>query len=76
MTEINWDFDGVLPMILNMRKIYTRYINKANKVDDQHDQIQTWASRLEQDLYIINKEREQALNFFKNRLKILKNTER
>ena len=31
------DPDGVLSMILVMRKTYIKYLNQANEVDNQHD---------------------------------------
>ena len=39
MTEIDKDPDGVLLMIPDMWKTYTEYLDQANKVDNQHDQI-------------------------------------
>ena len=33
--------NGVLLMIPDMRKTYTEYLDEVNKVDNQHNQIQT-----------------------------------
>ena len=63
MTEMDRDPDGVLSIILDMRITYTGYLDQANKADDQCDQIRMRALGLEQDLYISNEEREQAVTF-------------
>ena len=64
LAKIEKDPEGVLSMILDMRSIYTKYLNKANKADKKRDKIYTCALRLEQELYISNKETEQAISFF------------
>ena len=60
MTKIDRDPDGVLSIILDMRKTYTEYLDQVNKADNQRDQIRTYALGLEQDLYISNEKREQV----------------
>ena len=57
LTEIDKDPDGVLTMILDMRNIYTKYLNQANHADEQCREIRTIALRLEQELQISNNER-------------------
>ena len=47
MTEIDRNPEGVLAMILNMQKMYTKYLNQANKVDKQNDKIRIRALGLE-----------------------------
>ena len=37
-------------MILDIRTIYTKYLNQANNTDKQYNQIQTIALGLEQEL--------------------------
>lgn len=65
LAEIDKDPDGVLSMILDMRSIYTEYLNQANEADKQRDQICTLALGLEQDLHISNDEREQAVTLLR-----------
>ncbi len=48
-------------MILDMRNIYTKYLNQANHVDKQCKEIQTIALGLEQELQISNNERQEAI---------------
>ena len=48
-------------MILDMRSIYNKYLNKANKRDKKCDEIYTYALKLEQELYIKNKKRKQVV---------------
>ena len=48
-------------MILNMRSIYIKYLNKTKKVDKKRDKIYICVLRLEQELYISNEKREQAV---------------
>ena len=38
-TEMDRNPDGVLKMILDMRTIYTKYLNQANNADEQYNQI-------------------------------------
>ncbi len=54
---MNKDPDGVLIMILDMRKTYTEYLDQANKADNQRDEIRMRALGLEQELHISNKEK-------------------
>ncbi len=61
MTEIYSNQEGVLSKILDMRKTNTEYLEQANKADKQNDEIRTRALGLDQDLYISNKKREQAV---------------
>ena len=49
-------------MILDIGSIYTEYLNKANKVYKKRDEIHICALRLEQELDIRNKKREQAVS--------------
>ena len=44
-------------MILDMRSIYIKYLNKINKADKKCDEIRICTLGLEQELYISNKER-------------------
>ena len=57
LTEMDKDPDGVLMMILDMRNIYTEYLNQANHADEQCKEIRTIALRLEQELQISNNKR-------------------
>ena len=50
-------------MILDMQSIYTKYLDQANKVDKERDEIHTYALELEQELHISNENREQAVSF-------------
>ena len=61
LTEMDKDPDGVLTMILDMRNIYTKYLNQANHADKQCKEIQTIALGLEQELQISNNERQEAI---------------
>ena len=51
-------------MILDMQSIYSEYLDQVNKADKERDKIYTCALGLEQELYISNKEREQAVSLF------------
>ena len=62
LAEIEKDPEGVLSMILDMRSIYTKYLNKANEADKKRDEIRIRALELEQELYISNEKREQAVS--------------
>ena len=55
-------------MILDIQNIYTKYLNKANKIDKKRDEIHSCALGLEQKFYISNKEKERAVFFLSNRL--------
>ena len=48
-------------MILDMRSIYTKYLNKANKANKKCNEIYIYALGLEHKLYINNKKKEQAV---------------
>ena len=48
-------------MILDMRSIYTKYLNKANKIDKKRNKIHTCVLKLEQEVYISDKERKQVV---------------
>ncbi len=61
LTEMDKDPDGVLTMILDMRNIYTEYLNQANHADEQCKEIRTIALGLEQELQISNNERQEAI---------------
>ena len=62
LAEIGKDPKGVLSIILDMQSIYTKYLNKINKVNKKRDEIYTCILRLEQELKISNEEREQAVS--------------
>lgn len=47
-----------------MQSIYIKYLNQANKVNKQRDQICTFVLGLEQDFYISNYKRKQVVTFF------------
>ncbi len=50
-------------MILDMQSIYTKYsLDQANKVDKEGNKIHIRVLGLEQELYISNEEREQAVS--------------
>ena len=51
------DPDGVLTMILDMRNIYSKYLNQANHANEQCKIIRTIAPGLEQELQMNNNER-------------------
>ena len=61
LTEMDKDPDGVLTMILDMRNIYTKYLNQANHANKQCKEIRTIALGLEQELQISNNERQEAI---------------
>ena len=61
LTEMDKDPDGVLTMILDMRNIYTKYLNQANHADKQCKEIQTIALGLEQELQISNNKRQEVI---------------
>lgn len=48
-------------MILDMQRIYTEYLDQANKTGKNRDKIHICALKLEQKLYINNKKRELAV---------------
>ena len=48
-------------MILNIRNIYTKYLNKGNKADKKYDKISTYILELKEKLHISNKKRKQAV---------------
>lgn len=45
----------ILSMILDMRSIYIKYLDKVNKTNKEHNKIYTCALELGQELYISNK---------------------
>ena len=49
-------------MILDIRSIYTKYLNKANKENKKRDKIRTCALELEPEIHISNKKKEQAVS--------------
>ena len=61
LTEMDKNLDGILTMILDMRNIYTKYLNQANHADKQCKEIQTIALGLEQELQINNNKRQKAI---------------
>ena len=50
-----------MKIILDMRIIYTKYLNQANNADNQYNQIQTVDLGLEQKLQISNNERTEII---------------
>ncbi len=48
-------------MILDMRNIYTKYLNQANYANEQWKEIRTIALGLEQEFQISNNERQEAI---------------
>ena len=63
LVEIEKDDKGVLSIILDIRSIYPKYLNKANKANKKRDEIYTCALELEQEFYISNEEKEQPVSF-------------
>ena len=63
-------------MILDIRSIYTEYLNKANKANKKHDKIRTHALRLEQKLFISNEKREQAVSLIQQQTVKVKHYEK
>ena len=55
-------------MILDMRTIYTKYLNQANSANKKYNQIQTIALRLKQELQISNNERTEAITLFEEQV--------
>lgn len=39
MIEINSNLEGISSMILDMQKIYMKYLEQANKIDKYYDKI-------------------------------------
>ncbi len=76
LTEMNKDPDGVLTMILDMRKTYMEYLDQANKADNQRDKIRMRALGLEQELYISNEEKKQAVSLLQQQTVKVKYYER
>ncbi len=73
---MNKDPDGVLTMILDMRKTYMEYIDQANVADNQRDEIRRRALGLEQELHISNEEIEQAVSLLQQQTVKVKRYER
>lgn len=48
-------------MILEMRSIYTKYLDQTNKANKERNEKHTCALGLEQELHISNKKREHAI---------------
>ncbi len=63
-------------MILDMQSIYTKYLDQANKADKENNEIYTCALGLEQELYISNEEREQAVSLLQQQTVKVKRYER
>ena len=61
LAKIDKDLKEVVSMILDMQSIYTKYLNKTNKVDKKRNKIYTRALRFEQEFYISNEKREQIV---------------
>lgn len=55
-------------MILDMRNIYTKYLDPANKIIKKCNKIQLYALRLKQELYISNGKRKQPIILFKHQI--------
>ena len=60
-TEMDRKPDGILKMILDMRIIYTKYLNQANNANKQCNQIQAIALKSEEELQINNNERTEVI---------------
>ena len=58
---MNRNPEGVLAIIFDIQKIYMEYLDQANEADKQYVKIRIQKLDLEQDLYISNKENEQAV---------------
>lgn len=63
LAKIKKDPGGVLSMVLYIRSIYTKYLNKVNKANKKRNEIRICALRLEQELHISNEERDQEVFF-------------
>lgn len=73
--------NGILRMILNMYTIYTKYLNEANHINKQYNQISIITLTLQQELQISNNEMTKAitllevqivkLNYYKKIIDIL-----
>lgn len=50
-------------MILDMQSSYIEYLAQVNKTNKKHNKICTYILRLEQEFYISNKKRKQAVSF-------------
>ncbi len=61
LTEMDKDPDRFLTMILDIRNIYTKYLNQINYADKQCKEIQTIALGLEQELQISNNKRQEVI---------------
>ena len=61
LTEMDKNPNRVLTMILDMRNIYTKYLNQANHANKQCKEIRTIALGLEQELQISNNEKQEAI---------------
>ena len=68
LTEIDKDPDGVLTMILDMRNIYTKYLNQANHANKQCKEIRIIVLGLEQELQISNNKRQEAITLLEVQL--------
>ena len=55
-------------MILDIQSIYTKYLNKANKANKKRDEICTCVLTLEEELYISNEEKEQAVSLLQQQV--------
>ncbi len=63
LVKIEKDPKGILSMILDMQNIYTKYLDQANKVDKEYNEICIYMLELEQELLISNKKREYIASF-------------
>ena len=73
---MNENPNEVLSMILDIWKIYIKYVNQANKAYNQYDQIWVDILELKQDLYLSNEEKEQIVTLFQKQAKKLKQYEK
>ena len=76
LAEIEKDPEGVLSMILDMRSIYTEYLDQANEADKKCDEIRICALGLQQELHISNDKKEQAVSLLQKQIVKVKRYEK
>ena len=65
-----------MSIILDIRSIYTKYLDQANEANKERDEIYTRVLRLEQELHISNEKREQVVSFLQQQTVKVKRYER
>ena len=68
LIKINKDLNRVLTMILDMRIIYTKYLNQANNANKKCKQICTIALELEQKRQINNNKKNEAITLLETQV--------